>query len=67
MLRNHAKIEVPAFVVSHDLGVHLLESERRDVLCQRVLRKDLCRYLDRVILIFDQPNYHALQNHVRLP
>ena len=31
-----------------------------------MLCKDLCRHFDRVILVFDQSNDHALQNHVRL-
>ena len=66
VLRDHAKVIVPAFVVSDNLTLQVLECERRDIISQLVLRKYLGWHLRCILLVLNIPDYHALQNGIRL-
>ena len=66
MLRNHAKVIVPTLVVPHNLTLQMLEGERRYIICQLMLSKDLGWDLRCILLILYIADYHALQNGVRL-
>ena len=66
MLRNHAKVIVPTLVVPHNLTLQMLEGERRYIICQLMLSKDLGWDLRCILLILYIADYHALQNGIRL-
>lgn len=66
MFGNHAEINVPTLEVSDVLPIQLLKGESRDVICQLVLSKDLCRLFNSIVLVFDYAYNHATQDQICL-
>ena len=66
VLGDHAQVHVPALEVAYDVVVGRLERESRDVVCQRVLGKDLGGLLDSIVLIFNHSNNHVLEKQIGL-
>ena len=66
MLGNHTQVLVPSLVVAYRCRLQALERERCDVIGEPVLREDLRRELQGVMLVFNSTDYHGLQDQIGL-
>ena len=60
VLSYHSEVIVPAFIVTHNFSLKLLECERGNVIRQLMLRKDLSWYFLSIVLILNDAYNHAL-------
>ena len=66
MLSNHREIIVPKPKVGHILVVKADKSEGCNVLSELMLAKDFTSHALYIILLFNYPNYHTVENLISL-